>query len=57
MLFLGDGTGNLVAVGNIAHLGSVVSIAVGDFNHDGIPDMAVSDWRSSTNLPVDTRER
>ena len=26
--------------GNIAHLGSVVSIAVGDFNHDGIPDMA-----------------
>jgi hypothetical protein len=48
MLFLGDGTGNLVAVENIAHLDSVVSIAVGDFNHDGIPDMAVSDWRSSS---------
>jgi hypothetical protein len=48
MLFLGDGTGHLVAAGNIAHLASVVSIAVGDFNHDGIADMAVSDWRSGS---------
>jgi hypothetical protein len=47
-LFLGDGAGNLVAAGNIAHLDSVVSITVGDFNHDGIPDMAVSDWRSGS---------
>jgi FG-GAP-like repeat len=48
MLFLGDGTGNLVAAGNIAHLDSVVSIVVADFNHDGIPDLAVSDWWSSS---------
>lgn len=46
MLFLGDGTGTLFAAGNIAHLDSVVSIAVSDFDHDGIPDLAVSDWRS-----------
>jgi FG-GAP-like repeat len=48
MLFLGDGEGNMVAAGNIAQLDSVVSIAVDDFNHDGIPDIAVSDWRSSS---------
>jgi hypothetical protein len=48
MLFLGDGTGNLFPAGSIAHLDSVVSIAVGDFNHDGVPDMAVSDWRSGS---------
>ena len=48
MLFLGDGAGNLIAAGNIAHLDSVVSITVGDFNQDGIPDMAVSDWRSGS---------
>ena len=47
-LFLGDGTGNLAAVGDVARLESVVSIAVADFNHDGIPDMAVSDWRASS---------
>jgi len=47
-LFAGDGTGNLVAVGDIAHLSSVVSIAVADFNHDGILDVAVSDWRASS---------
>lgn len=48
MLFVGDGTGNLVAVGDIAHFSSVVSIAVADFNHDGILDVAVSDWRASS---------
>jgi hypothetical protein len=47
-LFAGDGTGNLVAVGDITHLSSVVSIAVADFNHDGILDVAVSDWRASS---------
>ena len=46
-LFLGDGTGKLVAAGDAARLDSVVSIAVADFNHDGIPDMVVSDWRRS----------
>jgi hypothetical protein len=44
---LGDGTGNLVPAGEIARLGSVVSIAVGDFDHDGKLDLAVSDF--STN--------
>jgi hypothetical protein len=48
MLFAGDGTGNFVAAGDIAHLSSVVSIAVADFNHDGILDIAVSDWRASS---------
>ena len=48
MLFLGDGTGNLVPSGEIAHFDSVVSVAVADFNHDGFPDLAVSDWRAST---------
>lgn len=48
MLFLGDGTGNLVPVGDIARLDSAASIVVADFNHDGVPDIAVSDWRSST---------
>jgi len=47
-LFLGDGTGNLVPVGDVDHFDSVVSMAVADFNHDGIPDVAVSDWRGSS---------
>jgi hypothetical protein len=47
-LFLGDGTGNLVPVGDVDHFDSVVSMAVADFNHDGIPDLAVSDWRGSS---------
>jgi len=46
-LFVGDGTGKLVSSGNVAYLGSVASVAVADFNHDGIPDLAISDWRSS----------
>jgi VCBS repeat protein len=48
MLFAGDGRGNLSAAGDIAPLSSVVSIAVADFNHDGILDVAVSDWRASS---------
>ena len=44
---LGDGKGNLRSGVEIAHVGSVVSIAVGDFNRDGIPDIAVSDFRAS----------
>ena len=47
-LFLGDGTGRMVPAGDIAHLDSVVSIAVADFNHDNIPDLAVTDWRASS---------
>lgn len=48
MLFLGDGTGNMVSAGDVAHVGSVVSMTVADFNHDGILDVAVSDWRGSS---------
>jgi hypothetical protein len=44
---LGDGKGNLIPAGNIGHIGSVASIAVGDFNHDGILDLAVSDPRAN----------
>lgn len=48
MLFLIDGMGRLAPGREIAHLQSVTSIAVADFNKDGIADMAVSDWRAST---------
>jgi hypothetical protein len=46
--FRGDGTGKLVPVGEVARFGSVASIAVGDFKHDGILDLAVSDTSSSS---------
>ena len=48
MLFLIDGTGRFAPGREIAHLQSVTSIAVADFNKDGIADIAVSDWRAST---------
>lgn len=48
MLFLIDRTGHLAPGREIAHLESVTSIAVADFNRDGIADIAVSDWRAST---------
>ena len=48
MLFLVDGTGHFAPGREIAHLQSVTSIAVADFNKDGIADIAVSDWRAST---------
>jgi hypothetical protein len=47
-LFLIDGTGRVAPGREIAHLQSVTSIAVADFNKDGITDFAVSDWRTST---------
>ena len=47
-LFLGDGTGRFDSVHEITHLESVISIAVADFNKDGILDIAVSDWRASS---------
>jgi hypothetical protein len=48
MPFLSDGTGRFAPGREIAHLQSVTSIAVADFNKDGIADIAVSDWRAST---------
>lgn len=48
MLFLIDGAGHVAPGREIAHLESVTSIAVADFNKDGIADIAVSDWRAST---------
>jgi hypothetical protein len=48
MLFLIDATGRFAPGREIAHLESVTSIAVADFNKDGIADIAVSDWRAST---------
>lgn len=48
LLFLSDGTGRFAPGRQIAHLESVTSIAVADFNKDGIADIAVSDWRAST---------
>ena len=47
MLFLSDGTGRFAPGRTIAHLESVTSIAVADFNKDGIADIAVSDRRAS----------
>ena len=48
LLFLSDGTGRFAPGRKIAQLESVTSIAVADFNKDGIADIAVSDWRAST---------
>ena len=48
MLFLSDGTGFFAPGRKIAHLESVKSIAVADFNKDSIADIAVYDWRAST---------
>ena len=46
--FLGDGRGNLVRSGEIATMGSVVSMAVGHFTHDGNLDLVVSDVESNS---------
>lgn len=46
--FLGDGKGNLADAGNIATVGSVVSLAIGHFTHDGKLDLVVSDLRSNS---------
>ena len=46
--FVGDGKGGMVAVGEIAALGSVASIAVGHFTRDGNLDLVVSDVRSNS---------
>jgi hypothetical protein len=45
--FSGDGKGNLAESQRITRAGSVVSIAVGHFTHDGHLDLAVSDQESN----------
>ncbi len=45
--FLGDGKGGLQAAGNVATVGSVVSMAMGRFSHDGKLDLVVSDYGSN----------
>ena len=45
---LGDGRGGLRPAGEVAHEDSVVSITIGDFNRDGILDIAVSDFGSNS---------
>jgi hypothetical protein len=45
--FPGDGKGNLLPSERIATVGSVMSIAVGHFTHDGHLDLAVSDLQSN----------
>jgi FG-GAP-like repeat len=46
--FLGDGKGNLADAGEIAALGSVASMAIGHFTHDGHLDLVVSDFESNS---------
>lgn len=46
--FLGDGKGGVTRAETIATVGSVVSIAVGQFTHDGNLDLAVSDVHSNS---------
>lgn len=46
--FLGDGRGNMLPAGSIAAVGSVASIAVGRFTHEGTLDIAVSDVESNS---------
>ena len=48
--FLGDGKGNLVNAGSIAAVGSVTSMAVGRFTHDGSLDLVVSDFSSNAAI-------
>lgn len=46
--FRGDGRGHLAEAGEIAHVGSAVSIAAGRFTRDGRLDLAVSDEGSNS---------
>lgn len=48
--FLGDGRGNLAEGRSVAQVGSVVSIAVGHFTHNGELDIAVSDVSSNSAI-------
>lgn len=46
--FLGDGKGNMIPAGHVATVGSVASIAIGRFTHDGSVDLVVSDVQSNS---------
>lgn len=46
--FLGDGSGNMIPAGSVAAVGSVASVAVGRFTHDGSLDLVVSDVQSNS---------
>lgn len=48
--FTGDGKGDLTAVGDVATVGSVVSIAAGPFTHDHKLDLIVSDQISNSAI-------
>jgi hypothetical protein len=48
LMFHGDGKGNLVAAGNVATLGSITSLAAGNFTHSGKLDLVVSDFNSNS---------
>jgi hypothetical protein len=48
--FGGDGRGDLTPQGQVAKFGSVVSIAVGPFTHDGRLDLVVSDEESNSAI-------
>ena len=48
LLFVGNGTGNMTAAGQVGRFQSAVSIAVADFDHDGLADLAISDSRASS---------
>ncbi len=41
-ILLGEGNGTFQAAGNYAAVGSAISVAVGDFNGDGKPDLAMA---------------
>jgi FG-GAP-like repeat len=46
--FEGNGSGDMISVGKIASLGSVESIAIGHFTHDGNLDLVISDFESNS---------
>ncbi len=55
-ILLGNGNGAFQSVANLSGATNPVSLAVGDFNNDGKPDLAIADqgtWPSDYSLPTD----
>ena len=46
-ILLGDGTGGFDNLGNFMVGDSPSSVAIGDFNNDGRPDLVVANWDSA----------